>query len=43
MNVDLIEKSITERTKAIVPVHFAGYMTDMRKLIPMQGSILPGQ
>lgn len=32
MNVDLIEKKITKKTKAIVPVHFAGYMTDMVKL-----------
>ena len=29
MNVDLLEKSINEKTKAIVPVHFAGFMTDM--------------
>ena len=27
MNVDLIEKKITKKTKAIVPVHFTGYMT----------------
>lgn len=32
MNVDLIESKITNRTKAIVPVHFTGYMTDMIKL-----------
>ena len=32
MNVDLIEKKITKKTKAIVPVHFTGYMTDMKKL-----------
>ncbi len=32
MDVDLVENAITERTKAIVPVHFTGYMTDMRKL-----------
>ena len=32
MNVDLIEK-ITKKTKAIVPVHFTGYMTNMPKLI----------
>ena len=32
MNVNLIEKKITKRTKAIVPVHFTGYMTDMPKL-----------
>ena len=32
MNVNLIEKKITKKTKAIVPVHFTGYMTDMIKL-----------
>jgi len=32
MNVDLVEDVITDRTKAIVPVHFSGYMADMRKL-----------
>jgi dTDP-4-amino-4,6-dideoxygalactose transaminase len=32
MNVDLIEEKITEKTKALLPVHFTGYMTDMRKL-----------
>jgi len=35
MNVDLVEAAITERTRAIVPVHFTGYMTDMRKLMPI--------
>jgi len=35
MNVDLIEKKITKKTKAIVPVHFAGYMTNMPKLIKL--------
>ncbi len=33
MNVDLIEKKITKKTKAIVPVHFTGYMTNMIKLL----------
>jgi len=33
MNVDQIESVISENTKAIVPVHFTGYMTDMRKLM----------
>ena len=33
MNVDLIEKKITKKTKAIVPVHFTGYMTYMPKLM----------
>ncbi len=33
MNVDLIESKITKKTKAIVAVHFTGYMTDMKKLM----------
>ena len=32
MDVNLVEKKITKKTKAIVPVHFTGYMTDMPKL-----------
>ena len=32
MNTDLLEKKITKRTKAIVPVHFTGYMVQMPKL-----------
>jgi dTDP-4-amino-4,6-dideoxygalactose transaminase len=32
MNVDLVKEKITEKTKALVPVHFTGYMTDMRKI-----------
>ncbi|MBV9636735.1 MAG: DegT/DnrJ/EryC1/StrS family aminotransferase [Methylobacteriaceae bacterium] len=35
MNVDQVEAAITPRTKAIMPVHFTGYMTDMRKLMPV--------
>ena len=35
MDTNKIEEKITEKTKAIVPVHFSGYMTDMRKLIPI--------
>ncbi len=35
MNVDLVEKKITSKTKAIVPVHFTGYMTDMPKLMKL--------
>ena len=35
MNVELLENAITSRTKAIVPVHFTGYMTDLRKLMPI--------
>jgi len=32
MNVNLIEKKISNKTKAIVAVHFTGYMTNMVKL-----------
>ena len=32
MNVNLIEKKINKKTKAIVPVHFTGYMTNMIQL-----------
>ena len=32
MNVKLLEKKITKKTRAIVPVHFTGYMTNMPKL-----------
>ena len=35
MDVDLLEAAITDKTKAIVPVHYTGYMTDMRKLNPI--------
>ena len=35
MDTSKVEKVITKKTKAIVPVHFTGYMTDMRKLIPI--------
>ena len=33
MNVHQVQKKITKKTKAIVPVHFTGYMTNMPKLI----------
>lgn len=33
MDTSQIEAKITERTKAIVPVHFAGQMTDMYKIM----------
>lgn len=33
MNTAEIEGRITERTRAIVPVHFTGYMTDMRRVM----------
>ena len=35
MDVNLIEKKITKKTKAIVPVHFTGYMTNMKALMPL--------
>jgi dTDP-4-amino-4,6-dideoxygalactose transaminase len=35
MDVGQVEAAITPRTKAIMPVHFTGYMTDMRKLLPI--------
>jgi len=35
MDVSKVEAAITPRTKAIMPVHFTGYMTDMRKLMPI--------
>lgn len=35
MDVSQLEAAITPQTKAIVPVHFTGYMTDMRKLLPI--------
>ena len=35
MNVDLIEDKITKKTRAIVPVHFTGYMTNMPKLLSL--------
>jgi dTDP-4-amino-4,6-dideoxygalactose transaminase len=35
MDVSLLEAAVTERTRAIVPVHFTGYMTDMRALLPI--------
>ena len=35
MNIDLIEQAITSKTKAIVPVHFTGYMTKMDKVVDL--------
>lgn len=35
MDVSQVQKAITAKTRAIVPVHFTGYMTDMRKLGPI--------
>ena len=33
MNVEQVEGAITDKTKAILPVHLTGYMTDMPKLV----------
>ena len=35
MDVSQLERAITAKTKAIVPVHFTGYMTDMRRVLPI--------
>jgi dTDP-4-amino-4,6-dideoxygalactose transaminase len=35
MDTSKLEHVITGRSKAIVPVHFTGYMTDMRKVLPI--------
>jgi dTDP-3-amino-2,3,6-trideoxy-4-keto-D-glucose/dTDP-3-amino-3,4,6-trideoxy-alpha-D-glucose/dTDP-2,6-dideoxy-D-kanosamine transaminase len=35
MDVGEVEAAITPRTKAIIPVHFTGNMTDMRRLMPI--------
>ena len=32
INVDLIEEAITEKTKAIIPVHLYGQMSDMKRI-----------
>jgi perosamine synthetase len=32
ISIDDIEKKITKKTKAIIPVHFAGYPCDMKKI-----------
>jgi dTDP-4-amino-4,6-dideoxygalactose transaminase len=32
INTNLLEKKITKKTKAIIPVHYTGYMTNMIKL-----------
>ena len=33
MDIDLVEKAITKKTKAIIPVHLDGRMVDMNKLM----------
>lgn len=35
MNTNLIEEKINEKTKAIVPVHFTGYMTEMNNVMKL--------
>jgi aminotransferase EvaB len=35
IDVSKVEAAITPRTRAIMPVHLTGYMTDMRKLLPI--------
>lgn len=35
MDVSQVAAAVTPRTKAVVPVHFTGYMTDMRALGPI--------
>ncbi len=35
LDVNRVEEAITQKTKAIVPVHFTGYMADMRRLEPI--------
>jgi dTDP-4-amino-4,6-dideoxygalactose transaminase len=37
MNMNLVEEKITEKTKAFLPVHYTGYMTDMRKMNDLSG------
>jgi len=39
MNVDLVEKAITSKTKAIMPVHLNGRMCDMKKLMDISKNI----
>ncbi len=35
MDINLVEKKITRRTKAFLPVHFTGYMVNMPKLMKL--------
>ena len=35
LDPDLVERSITERTRAIVAVHFAGHPVDLDRLVPL--------
>jgi dTDP-4-amino-4,6-dideoxygalactose transaminase len=38
LDVDLLESLITERTRAIVPVHYAGIACDMDKIMALAGA-----
>lgn len=40
INADLIEEAITERTRVIVPVHYAGVGCDMDKIMAIAESII---
>jgi dTDP-4-amino-4,6-dideoxygalactose transaminase len=35
IDVDAVERAITPRTKAVIPVHYAGLAADMARLVPM--------
>ena len=35
IDVDAVERAITPRTKAVIPVHYAGLAADMQRLIPL--------
>ena len=35
MDPGQIEEAISERTKAILPVHYTGYMADLRRILPI--------
>lgn len=35
IDVDAVERAVTPRTKAVVPVHYAGLAADMARLIPL--------
>lgn len=35
INVDLVEDAITDRTKAVIPVHLNGYMADMPRIMKL--------
>ena len=35
IDVDAVERAITPRTKAVIPVHYAGLAADMARLVPL--------